>query len=476
MPTFDDPWRRLLHRWLIEYNPLYLVSAALVLVGVIHLSGGLAGGGTAQQLGITAIAEVYAWSLIGGAALLVRIHLRRPAVMLVLLAALYQCDLTLHTETCAYLGVTGLLGSVGWWLSFVAKLRALAWAIEVRVSRSAVMVMSAGAALIAMFPWVLRAVDGPTASSLLALALFGLFGAALWTRRAIEGRAPWSPWAATVARRSIRAIWTGFGAMVLLHVGFWLSQHPTLEAIALLPAGMLLATRWAERESSVWLMVGVTLLCAGTALPHLLSLTAVMAALTLGLHALGRPHHRRPRPPVVAPTAGVDVYRVDVTAEPAAPPPAPLPPIFVVPGRGERLRLLTGVAGCVYLAVWTHGWSGGPMPPHLAWLDLLLLVASLGAFVHGRWRLPLVLPGLASMHLAIALELVSRPSTALQWGAACIGVGFGLLLLCLIASVHWRRRSARLHSSNADDSHGSPLCSRDGSRLASAASSQVVSS
>ena len=28
-------WRRLLHRWLIQYNPLYLLSAALVLAGVI---------------------------------------------------------------------------------------------------------------------------------------------------------------------------------------------------------------------------------------------------------------------------------------------------------------------------------------------------------------------------------------------------------------------------------------------------------
>ncbi len=48
------------------------------------------------------------------------------------------------------------------------------------------------------------------------------------------------------------------------------------------------------------------------------------------------------------------------------------------------------------------------------------------------------------MHLVIALELVSRPRTALQWGVACVGVGFGLLLLCLITSVYWRRRSVRL--------------------------------
>ncbi len=447
VPTFDDPWRRLLHRWLIQYNPLYLVSAALVLVGVILLSGGIAGGGTVAQLGITAIAEVYAWTLIGGAALLVRIRLRRPAVMLVLLAALYQCDLTLHTETCAYLGFTGLLGSVGWWLSFVAKLRALAWAIELRVSRSAVMVTSAGAALIAAFPWVLRTVEGHAASSLLALSLFGLFGAGLWTRWAIHGVNPWSPWAATVARRSIRATWIGFGAMVLLHVGFWLTQHPSLEAIVLLPVGMLLATRWAKRESSVWIMVGGTLLYVGTVMPHFFSLTAIMATATLAAHALRRPRPELPHVPVTEPKTTDDVYRTDVTAEPPAPSPVPplsMLPTLVMPARDERLRLLTGAAGCLYLSLWTTGWSGGPWPPHVAWLDLLLLVASLGVFFTTRWRLPLVLPSLASMHLVIALDLISRPHTALQWGVACVGVGFGLLLLCLVASVVWRRRSVRL--------------------------------
>jgi len=63
-------WRRLLHRWLIEYNPLYLLSAMLVLGGMILTSQGLARQSSLYgPLGVAAIAELYALALIGGAAL-----------------------------------------------------------------------------------------------------------------------------------------------------------------------------------------------------------------------------------------------------------------------------------------------------------------------------------------------------------------------------------------------------------------------
>src|SRR5687768_1606643 len=86
-------WSALLHRWFVQYNPLYLVSAALVLGGAIILSRAMVqNGGVLGQLSITAVLDVYAWALIGSAALLTRIGLRRPAVMLALLTMLYQCD------------------------------------------------------------------------------------------------------------------------------------------------------------------------------------------------------------------------------------------------------------------------------------------------------------------------------------------------------------------------------------------------
>lgn len=110
-----DFWRRLLYRWFVEYNPLYLLSAALVLGGCFLLSRGLASDESPfVSLGITLVSEVYAFGLLGGAALLTRIGPRRPAVMLALLFALYQWDLTLHTETCAYLGATGRWAAAVW--------------------------------------------------------------------------------------------------------------------------------------------------------------------------------------------------------------------------------------------------------------------------------------------------------------------------------------------------------------------------
>src|SRR6185369_2966752 len=129
-----------------EFNPVYLLSAGLVLSGMFLVSKGLGQStGLAAPLGIAAIAELYAALLIGGAALLTRIGQRRPAVMLGLLAMLYQCDLTLHTETCANLGAAGLVATILWLVVFAGKLRALAWALHLRISRAATATLLTGA-------------------------------------------------------------------------------------------------------------------------------------------------------------------------------------------------------------------------------------------------------------------------------------------------------------------------------------------
>jgi hypothetical protein len=70
-------WERLFRRWFIEYNPLYLLSAGCVLVGASELSEGLAHS-IYSGVAVAAVAELYAWALIGSAAFLVRVELRRP--------------------------------------------------------------------------------------------------------------------------------------------------------------------------------------------------------------------------------------------------------------------------------------------------------------------------------------------------------------------------------------------------------------
>ena len=430
--------RRLLHRWLVQYNPLYLISAALVLVGVITSSTSLAGGGTLAQLGVTVVAELYAWALIGSAALLVRMGLRRPALMLILLTAVYQCDLTLHTETCVYLGLPGVIGSALWWVSFVAKLRAMVAVMRVRLSYSALFVISGGAAMIAVVPWALRMLEPATSATVVAAGLYALAAGALWTERRVHSRLVDGPWAATVAHRSLRAIWLGWGTMTLLHVGFWFSQNPSLPFVVLVPVAALVSTRLFARESATWAIVIATLVVMGFVAPALFALTAAMGAVTLVLRALRKPTYVAPPAPVDRENSD-DVYREDPETEtPAvvAPPPRL---IFCREEPAACARLLTGAAGCIYLAAWTAQWSGGAWPAHPWWLLVALAATTVLVLKRHHYTFA-ALPTLVSGHLVASSEWIASPRSALQWGVTCITLGFALLALGLALTVWWRHR------------------------------------
>jgi hypothetical protein len=432
----DDTKPGLLHRWLVEYNPLYLVSAALVLVGVVMLSDGLVGsGGPLAQLGITAIAELYAWALVGSAAVLVRVGLRRPALMLALLAAFYQCDPTLHTETSVHLGAFGIFASAIWLALFVAKLYACAWALRLYLSRSAVIVATLGAAGIAAWPWLFYAFEPRTMTSLLGAWVFATLAAGLWSTRRIHSVATLSEWALVVARRSLCGVWIGWTAMLLVHVCFWSSEHGrALDIGVLLPIAALLVTRWLPKERSVWLAVFATLFAVAAARPELFALTAVMAAATLALHALRRPVVEEQLP---EPITALGPYR-------DAPQDDDVPAlhrelVFMPNDRPALMRLLVGAFGCVYLAAWTHAWTGGEWPAHAWLLDALLLLVALGWSHALQQRLVLLVPIASALHWILQARIVPAPATVAQWGGTSVGIGFALLFLSLAISVRLRR-------------------------------------
>ena len=428
-----DFWRRLLHRWLVQYNPLYLLSAALVLGGITLISRGLAHESTLYgQLGVAVIAEVYAFSLIAGAALLTRIGLRRPAVMLALLTVLYQGDLTLHLETCAYLGGVGVAASLGWLALFGAKLYALAWAVRLRLSPSTVALPSLGALGFVVLPHVLPLIDASSRTSLIMLWVFAFLAAGLWTTRPVRSTVSLDAWGQTVLRRALRATWLLWAVLALCHVLFWMSESE-LPIAALLAVAPLLATRWLRREFAVWCAVCATLLFVAVASPALLSTTAFLAAVTFGLRALRAPSQATPHATSPAPTP----YRT--SANDAPPPIRPAPAAtFAAATQPALLRLCAGAATALYLAAWTRGWTAGPLPEHIAALDVLLSAllafAALRRGVYLAW-LPL---GLMHLHNAIQLQLITAPRTTLQWGVCTVSIGFTLLLVSLLVS--WRLR------------------------------------
>ena len=424
-----SPLRRLLHCWLVQYNPLYLLSAMLVLGGMILCSRGLAHDGTLfGEMGVAAIAELYAGVLIAGAALLTRLGQRRPAVMLALITALYQCDLTLHTETCVLLGAAGVAAAAVWILLFVGKLYALAWAVRLRLSFSAVATATLGALGLAVLPHTLGSLDARGATAVVAVWLFGLFALGLHGSRSVTSTASLDAWGAAVLRRSLRAVWLLWALLLVLHVGFW-SLHYPVHLVALAPVAMLLGAGQVRTEARVWAAVLGALLFVGLQLPEVFSVTALLAAAVLALRAL-----RAPRLVVVAAPVRDDApYRV---AEERRPPAAAFATTTTAgpPDRAATARLLTGALFGVYLAVWTFGWTGGAWPAHLVLLDLALTAAVILLVVRPRIRVALAPLATTYAHFAVQTGLVTAPHSIVQWGAAAVGLGFALLIASLVAS------------------------------------------
>lgn len=432
-------WQQLLHRWFVQYNPIYLVSAMLVLGGTIVTSQGLAHDGSVfGPLGVALIAELYAGALIGGAALLTRIGQRRPAVLLALITVLYQADVTLHTETCALLGTVGIVASVAWLALFVIKLRALAWAVRIRVSRRAFATAIAGACGMTAAPYALVHLDAESAGA--AVAVFVLVLGSLVPRSAAGHDAAATSlfaadaWHATVLRRAVRATWILWGTLLAGHVLFWSMQH-RIQLWLVVPALGLLALGRVRTESRFWVAIAAILAGAFVAAPAALSATALLATIALVQRAAARVVVRdRPAHDAAdVRTEERSPYRIGeeprerVEADSLAHLPRP-----------ERLRLVAGALFTSYLALWTMGWASGPLPAHVLLLDLALTVGV--ALVVWRHRARFALAPLAATwaHALAAAGLVPRPHSQLEWGVSAVSLGFLLLVASLVASYRLR--------------------------------------
>jgi len=423
MTEDDDAWRRLLHRWFVQYNPLYLLSATLVLGGTTVLSravvtqrifhGGLA---------IGAITELYAVMLIVSAAVLVRMRQRRPAVLLALLAVVFECDVTMQVETYAWYGTVGVAASGAWVLLAMGKLWGLSRALRLRASASAWGTIALGASGLAAFPHLLRGV-GPSATwTLVAAWLFAVGASALWTRRRVICEDSMD----ARGRRCVRGTWRLWGGALLAHVAYWSTDVRGFDAVVLIAALGLLSARWMRRERHVWALCAATVVGVALLAPAHLSLIAFLAAATLLLRAL-----RGPARVLEAAPAPSSPYRVASTSDDPTP-----RVVFVRASQPALHRLCVGAASALYLGAWTAGWSGGPLPDHGLVPDLAFALAT--ALMLWRWRAWLAAAPFAAtqLHLAAELGWIRAPRDALELGGAIVGAGFVVLAAGLLAS--WR--------------------------------------
>jgi hypothetical protein len=439
--TASDTRQRLMYRWFVEFNPLYLLSAALVLTGCFLLSRGIAHRpGEWLAVGITGVSEVYSLALLGGVALLTRIDQRRPAVVLAMLFFLYQWDLTLHTETCAYLGPGGAWASAAWLAIFVGKIYALGWALRLRFARALVAAWVLAGTGLAIGPHSVGAVGTDRAGALIAMWWFAL--GALYRADGIESDVELSAWGRTVLRRTNRAASIVSMALVGAHVLFWANSHAIALAFTL-PVMPLLCVREVRSEGRAWAFIGATLLFVGVAVPRGLSVAAALAAAALFLRVVRPEFTAEPAAATANDAAPEPPYRWNGGEREASAPAVAATPGPAIIGVAERGRSYAGVFFALWLSVWTMRYSGGLWPAHVALLDAGLTIALVVTAWKFRLKLPLGLLGACYLDLVLREHLIPSPRSAAEWGATTIALGFALLGCSLAASYRLRVVTAR---------------------------------
>jgi hypothetical protein len=102
-------WRAILHRWFVQYNPLYFASALSILAGVFLVARELPPDAFESKLGVAACTEVYQFLLIAGAVVLLRAGLKRPAAILGIAAFVFILDVAFNGERLmSFMGLMSL--------------------------------------------------------------------------------------------------------------------------------------------------------------------------------------------------------------------------------------------------------------------------------------------------------------------------------------------------------------------------------
>jgi hypothetical protein len=434
---------RLMYRWFVEYNPTYLASALLVLMGQQLLSVALARGPQlASCLWPAAVAEVYDWTLIGGAAWLLRLRQRRAAVCLGLLAVLFSSDFALGVEGMALLPGIGVALSIGWLGSFAGKLLLLTRIFEIRAPRGLLAIPISSAAVIALLPHAARAGDSAPFASFASVAAGMVFLVGLGASLA-AGR--WEQLGCglsrdehgnKVFRRSVRLAKWVWSAQLAGHLCFLLHNRH-VSPLSLVPALLTLAAVALDGELELSAYLTLVLASVGKLAPGQLGPTAAMAALVW--IRFGHLPRRRELEPAAAGSAHRapphDVYRGEpveqnrpvVVFEPAA---------RVVAARATGAAMFSA-----YVSVWCWGWQGGALPLHSLPLDVSVSLA-LGALMWLRVARVLGAPlGALWLHAFVAAGLVRAPRSTLEWAMVTLGLGFAGLAGSLLTSWRLARRA-----------------------------------
>lgn len=283
----------LMHRWFVQYNPLYFASALFVLAGVVLLTRDPVEW-SHGQLALAGLIQLYELALIGGAALLFnRPGQRRPAVILGVVALAFAFDITFRTEALASLGDNLLRISVLWGALFAIKLGLIARALRVRLPRLHAAAWTLAGLMLAVSPHLIgdAVMDRRVVITAACWLGIGLVALAVWARPGAVLPATLHDWGRIVAGRITALVPLAWTVFYWVHVVAWCGIYELrftpmcfLPAIAFVPF-------LARTEIGAWLAAALALALAYAA-PAYFGAIAVFLALGLAAKAY---RHRMPR-------------------------------------------------------------------------------------------------------------------------------------------------------------------------------------
>jgi len=387
-------WRDLLHYWFVEFNPLYFISALCMLFGVFLVARNIETLAPKSpepvQLVLFAVIQIYEWMLIGGAALLAqRARVVRPAVILVLLEAVFLFDCTFRLESVVFLGPHAYWLTSAWFLLTLLKVHLLAIVLRLELPRRVFAAVGASAlGIVVAIHWLSQ----PGTDKLLVLQLAAWFGTFVIMMLGVRLPAISSALAKDesqqlVAHRCVR------GAFWLL-VGFYfyhlwsyivLAAGPEVAGPAILPqvgAFFLLQVLKRTRDVDLWKFLALTFGAAMSA-PSAVPYAALLLAAVIGYKVWG----------------------------------------------GARSGLAAAAALAVYTGTWLFGmtnWTDSVplLPAVLSWQNALLALALAAIAWRLRDPLALLLLALGAVYLCYRYGESWLPDSELTWGILLLAVGF----------------------------------------------------
>lgn len=367
-------------------QPSYIASALCVLLGMYLTASGLEAHAWGR-VGLAAIMLTYQGMLIGGSALLLRVHKLRSAILLALLSALFIVDPTLRLEGVVTLERWGFAIAALWGLLSLGGVYGVARVTGTRLNGSAWYAIGSAVLLIAAGPVLIRVPELDRQH--VFLSLWWIVGTQLFianSARSAGSKLATDAGGLLRVDRAIRLIAHLAPLGALAHVivsmqAFDVIPHP----VHLIPL-LALAPLRARDEARTWVYAALLMLLMSAEQQTLLPCAALLAVIgTYKGHVLDRP------------------------------------------------RLYVGAVLCVHLVMGAYGYTGIRwkfvcIEPWMLATSIALLLA-----LAARYRMP------SAVVAAAALWHFGKPPghsiTTAQWGGLLLALGFAALIYALVRDV-----------------------------------------